>query len=106
MSYPYERVRVGPITDVEVKRGVEFVMANWERADQEWLLSLPPNEAEVVGMLAGELGAMPYEEPELPSRVMWKEPKEDDMMVTQSPREPEPPQAPAPPPDEQLDLFP
>lgn len=72
MEYDVQDKR--PISAAEALRGVEAVKKNWSAQDQAWLRELPADEAAVVLLLAGELGAVPVELPPRPERVIESTP--------------------------------
>jgi hypothetical protein len=48
-----------PITPAESRRGME-ALREWPEEDRSEIFRLPENEASIVLLLAGELGAVPY----------------------------------------------
>lgn len=93
MEYDVQDTR--PISAAEALRGVEAVKKNWSAHDQAWLRELPADEAAVVLLLAGELGAVPVEEDpeqvasEPPSKPP-SEPSHQASFFDKEPEEPEP----------------
>lgn len=61
MSRRYSIDDKRPMSPAEAQRGLEAVR-KWPEKDRSELLELPRNEAMVMLMLAGELGAMPVEQ--------------------------------------------
>lgn len=71
-----------PINAGEARRGLEFVKEHWPPEAQAELRELPADEAAVMLMLAGELGAIPCNESEIESMVETTSPA-----LTLQPRE-------------------
>lgn len=62
MKYAHVKDK-NPITPAESRRGME-ALRQWPEKDRLEIFQLPDNEAAIVLLLAGELGAMPYNEEE------------------------------------------